>query len=611
MQDVHSHALTRPLIGGAALLLASLLSACGGGGGGQSTATATMDTQAIGESAQAAGIVLVKSTPPTPDYAASTATTTIDAHRFLSQATFGPSASSVADVKARTYGAWIDGQLVMPLGISHQQLATERNAATGGKHQFFYGFWQKALSSPDQLRQRMAFALSQIFVVSFADQCGASSGIGVASFYDTLTKNAFGSYRDLLQAISLHPMMGCYLSHLRNQKADPATGRVPDENYAREILQLFSIGLVQLNNDGTPKRDAAGKEIESYSQGDVSELARVFTGFSWDCPDYPADNCFKFWGTATRAGFPDPWTIPMKGYPKFHDGGGKSILGRSVTPQTDPMASLKQALDIIAAHPNVAPFISKQIIQRFVTSNPSKAYVSRVAAKFTSSGGNLGQTLKAALLDDEARNPNLAQGASYGKVKEPILRYSHLLRAYAATSTSGYYLIGNTREAAYGLNQAPMFSPSVFNFYRPGYVAPGSKTAGLAMVAPELQIADETSMAGYISFLANTISTGVGNYGYDGRGVGPDVQFPFNLSTSHIARKLAENPPELAEQINTALFGGAMSTELKADLIEAMNSIDYRSRTSPTQSQIDSTFQRRVWTALTLAVASPEFLVQK
>ncbi|WP_159098980.1 DUF1800 domain-containing protein [Aquabacterium olei] len=611
MQDLLSNIVTRPLLAGATLFAAGFLSACGGGGAGESTATVAVASQAIGESAQAAGIVLVKSTTDAPNYAASAPTTSIDAHRFLSQATFGPSDSSVAEVKARTYGAWIDGQLVMPLSISHQQLATERNAATGGKHQFFYGFWQKALTSPDQLRQRMAFALSQIFVVSFADQCGASSGIGVASFYDTLTKNAFGSYRDLLQAVSLHPMMGCYLSHLRNQKADPVTGRVPDENYAREILQLFSIGLVQLNTDGTPKRDTAGKEIESYSQGDVSELARVFTGFSWDCPDYPADNCFKFWGTSTRAGFQDPWTIPMRGYPKFHDGGSKTILGRAITSQADPMATLKQALDIISTHPNVAPFISRQIIQRFVTSNPSRAYVSRVAAKFTSSGGNLGQTLKAALLDDEARNPTLAQGAAYGKVKEPILRYSNLLRAYAATSTSGNYLIGNTREAAYGLNQAPMFSPSVFNFYRPGYVAPGSKTGAVAMVAPELQIADETSMAGYISFLANTISTGAGNYGYDGRGSAPDVQFPFNLSASHPIRKLAENPSELAQHINTALFGGGMSTELRADLVEAMNSIDYRSRTNPTQAQIDSTFQRRVWTALTLAVASPEFLVQK
>lgn len=609
MSNAVNRLFPRLLFGGAALTFAVALVACGGGGGGSSP-TALSNAATPDESVQAAGVVRSTGVVAS-DYGPRSPTTLLDAHRFLTHATFGPTPSAVAAVQSSTYGAWIDSQLAINTGISHQQLATERNAATGGKHQFFFGFWQKALTAPDQLRQRTAFALSQIFVVSFADQCGLSSAMGMASYYDMLTKHAFGSYRDLLQAVSLHPMMGCYLSHLRNQKADPVTGRVPDENFAREILQLFSIGLVQLNPDGTPKRDAQGREIETYNPSDVAELARVFTGFSWDCPDYPADNCFKYWGATSRPGYADPWTIPMRGYPKFHDGAAKVVLGKTISAQTDPAATLKQALDIIAAHPNVAPFISKQLIQRFVTSNPSKEYVGRVAAKFTSSGGNLGQTIKALLLDEEARNASFMARASFGKVKEPILRFSALLRAYGAKSDSGYYLIGDTREAAFGLNQSPLFSPSVFNFYRPGYTLPGSATAAAGMVAPELQIADETSMAGYAGFMSTSLWAGVGRNGYSGTGTRADIQFPFTIDSANETLKLAGSPSALIEDINRKLFGGTMSLDLKSDISAAMNSIEYRAQVNPTQSQIDSTFKARIWSALALAAASPEYIVQK
>jgi uncharacterized protein (DUF1800 family) len=609
MSNAVNRLFSRLLVGGAALTVAAALVACGGGGGG-STAAALNSATPSDESVQAAGVV--RSTGVVlSDFGAKSPATLLDAHRFLTQATFGPTPSAVTAIQSSTYGAWIDSQLATPTGISHQQLATERNAATGGKHQFFFGFWQKALTAPDQLRQRTAFALSQIFVVSFADQCGLSSAMGMASYYDMLTKQAFGSYRDLLQAVALHPMMGCYLSHLRNQKADPITGRVPDENFAREILQLFSIGLVQLNSDGTPKRDAQGREVETYSPSDVAELARVFTGFSWDCPDYPADNCFKYWGATSRPGYADPWTVPMRGYPKFHDSAAKVVLGKSVSAQTDPAATLKQALDIIASHPNVAPFISKQLIQRFVTSNPSKEYVARVAAKFISSGGNIGQTVKAVLLDDEARNPDFVTRSNFGKVKEPIVRFSALLRAYGAKSDSGYYLIGDTREAAFGLNQSPLFAPSVFNFYRPGYTLPGSATAAAGMVAPELQIADETSMAGYVGFASTSLWAGVGRNGYNGTAARADIQFPFTIDPANDTLKLAGSPSALIDDINRKLFGGTMSVDLKNDISAAMNSIEYRAQVNPTPAQIESTFKARIWSALALAVASPEYIVQK
>jgi uncharacterized protein (DUF1800 family) len=343
-----------------AMLLSLVLSACGGGGGNG------------GDKAAA-------SAPQTVSYPASDS----DAQRFLTQATFGPTDADVAVVKAQGFQPWIDSQINTAQAQKHLAYFDLRDAAlkpssAAGFNELNASFWAHALTAPDQLRQRVAFALSEIFVVSLADGCGANHPRGTTSYLDMLADNAFGSFRNLLEQVSMHPIMGCYLSHLKNQRENAASGRVPDENYAREVMQLFTIGLYQLNADGTQKKDANGNPIETYAASDVAGLAKVFTGFSFDCPDWPADSCF-YWGVNGTTKLDDMWSVAMVGYPQFHSyAADKAFLGAKIkaTARPDPTSDLKTALDFLAlTHPNVGPFIGKQLIQRLVTSNPSAAYV--------------------------------------------------------------------------------------------------------------------------------------------------------------------------------------------------------------------------------------------
>jgi len=537
------------------------------------------------------------------------------AARLLTQATFGPTPEDVAKVAQMGEAAWIDEQLAMPTGPSHVQHGIEQNKLRQGKHQFFHSFWRQALTGPDQLRQRVAFALSQIFVVSAADACGANHGYGIASYHDMLMRQAFGSYRELLKAVTLHPIMGCYLSHLRNRAEDPRTGRVPDENYAREVMQLFSIGLVELNPDGTPKREATGQPIETYTSADVSGLAKVFTGWSWDCPQYPSDHCFQYRGTAPVTSGTDPWVLPMLPYEQFHSTSEKRFLGKVIPARWIPDAEddLDIAIDTLSRHPNVGPFIGKQLIQRLVTSNPSPAYVARVSHAFATSGGNLKSMVKAILLDPEARDLSMMNKPGQGKVREPVLRLSALLRAFHATSASGGHLIGNTNQAARELNQAPYYASSVFNFYRPGYTPPGSQTAAAGMVSPEMQITTETSMAGYANFMRDIIWAGLGDYTPQPRlGMHPaDVKLDYEADEQSATLKLTDHPAELVTLIDRRLMYGTMSPLLRQEIIGAMASIDYRAHGQITAEQSRLTARHRVWSALLLTVVSPEFLVQR
>lgn len=585
---------------------ALLLSACGGGGGGQAA-----DATQLGDGAvEAAGII--KAAPLVIKPA-----TRSEAARFLTQATFGPTEADVDRVIEIGYQPWISEQIAMPMNAqSHVAFWEYRTAAykaagsTKHASSFEVGssFWRQAVTSPDQLRQRVAFALSQIFVISMVDGCPSEQSKGSASYLDMLGQRAFGSYRDLLEAVALHPIMGCYLSHLKNQKEDPATGRIPDENFAREIMQLFSIGLYELNADGTLKKDGAGKPIDTYGPSDVSGLAKVFTGFSWECPAWPSDSCFR-WGTRSGDNLKSPlqWIAPMRPYPQFHSVSEKRFLKTVIPAQTtpDPVTSLKVALDALAAHPNVAPFIAKQMIQRLVTSNPSPAYVGRVANAFKASGLNMGALVKAILLDSEART---LAGSSGGKVREPVLRLTALMRAYGAKSATGEFMIGHT-DGSSKLGQSPLMSPSVFNFYRPGYVPPGSNASTAGLVAPELQILHETTAAGYVNFMRDAIWAGIGYRGYDGLAAKNDVQLEFNTESSP-TMALADDPSRLVESINQKLMYGTMPSTLKSNIISAISTIDYRAKTSPTADQIYATRRGRVWSALLLTVASPDFQVQ-
>jgi uncharacterized protein (DUF1800 family) len=399
-------------------------------------------------------------------------TTTLEAGRFLAQATFGPTGDDIERLIKIGYGTWVDQQLALPASASHRLTweatdAAIRAAAPGtqaGQNEVFESFWKQALTGPDQLRQRMAFALSEIFVISMVDSAVGNEPRAVAAWLDMLGDKGLANYRELLEAVALHPMMGRYLSHLRNQKADLTTGRVPDQNFAREVMQLFSIGLVQLNPDGTPVL-VGGQPVETYTPDDVAGLAKVFTGWSWACPAAPNNNCFSS-GASGGISDPDRQWKPMVPYPQYHSTEAKTFLGVTIPAQAtaDPRASLRIALDRLATHPNTAPFFSRQLIQRLVTSNPTPAYVAAVAAVFADNGagvrGDLKAVLRAVLLHPEAR----VFSNTSGKLREPVLRLSAFLRAFPHVSDTGRWRIGNTDSPASSLGQTPLRAPSVFNF---------------------------------------------------------------------------------------------------------------------------------------------------
>ncbi len=525
-----------------------------------------------------------------------------DVVRFLSQAGFGGAGADIDRTQRIGFPAWIDEQFSLPQdrhqGYVDSQIAaaTLAGQSTNQQNWIYESFWRTAVSGNGQLRHRVAFALSQIFVVSLADSSVGENTRGVASYLDMLGRNAFCNFRTLLQDVTLHPMMGLYLSHLRNQKEDPSRGRVPDENYAREVMQLFTIGLYELNLDGTVRLDGRNEPIETYTNEDVTGLAKVFTGWSWAGPDKSDTRFFGGNASADRA------VLPMQSYPKYHSTSEKRFLGTVIPEQAgaDPEASLRVALDRLFSHPNVGPFIGKQLIQRMVTSNPSPAYVARVASAFNDNGsgvrGDMKAVIRAVLLDPEARSP-LPGATDYGKLREPVLRIAHWLRAFGAQSASGRFLIGNTDNPNSSLGQTPMRSPSVFNFYRPGYVPPNTDIAAAGLVAPEMQITHESSVAGYLNTLRSVISSGIGS------GSPRDVQPDYGEVIG-----LADRPDALVDRIGAMLIAGEMSPELRAQAVDAVGSVAVS--TSNAQSAATARLNR-VKLAVFLVMASPDYLVQK
>ena len=517
-----------------------------------------------------------------------------NAARFLTQATFGPTDASLQQVQALGYRGWIDQQLVTQ-SASHltyvdNQLAqmklTNPNAQLGAPH-FHNSFWFNAATSQAQLRERMKFALSQIFVVSINDV--RFDIRSASSYYDMLGKNAFGNYRTLLEDVALHPIMGVYLTHMSNQKEDPVTGRTPDENFAREILQLMSIGVVELNIDGTPKLNN-GVPIPTYTTSDVSNLAKVFTGFAW----YSANPTNDTFLGENRD--PQAQVRPMIAYNSFHSTSAKTFLGKTLPAgSSDARTELKAALEIIYNHPNVGPFMAHRLIQRFVTSNPSPAYVGRVAAVFNNNGrgvrGDLGAVMRAILLDPEATKVGTAPGS--GKLREPIVRLANWMRAFNATSRSGYYLVGSTRYFG-SLGQAPLTAPSVFNFYRPGYVPPNTRTSRAGLTGPEFQTVNEVSIAGY----ANTIGGAI----WDGIGADSEVRPNYAREIA-----IAHDAAALADRMNAILMYGQMPPSLRRRIIEGVSAVPI-----PAGAE-EAAYARlnRVRMAVNLTMLSPDYLVQR
>ncbi len=541
-----------------ALSGAALLSACGGGGGSSPAPAPTPS-------------------PPPPPPPPPAQPTEAEAARFLAQAGFAASTADIATVRTGGYAAWIEAQLVMPRSRGHFDWMVDKGYAVAANINSFSGadntIWRKLISSPDQLRQRMVLALSEIFVASMNGLPVSWRGFVTAAYVDWLEEHAFGNYRDLLNAVTLSPAMGVYLNMRGNKKEDTATGRVPDENYAREVMQLFTIGLVQLNLDGTPTLGADGKPVDTYNQANITDLARVLTGWEFD---------------NAQAADPGYARRPMVHIASRFSTGAKKVLNVDIPASADGPTALKTALDTLASHANVGPFIGRQLIQRLVCSNPSPAYVQRVATVFNNNGsgqrGDLKAVLKAILLDTEARSA--PSGNASGKLREPVQRFVQWARNAGLTSPTELWNVGNLSDPATRLGQSPMRSPSVFNFFRPGYVPPNSSLGTAGITAPEFQLCNESTVAGYLNYMQTLIASGVGE-----------------LKPNYTAELTqANDAPGLVDRWALLLAGGALSTTTLNTIKAAVGSITASS---------DATRLNRIQATILLVMGSPEYQIQK
>ena len=434
--------------------------------------------------------------------------------------------------------------------------------------------WRQLISGQDVLRQRVGLALFDQLVLSIDGLNTNWTAFATAAYMDVLWDNAFGNFRDLIEKITLTPAMGVYLTYLGNKKANATTGSQPDENYARELMQLFTLGLYKLNADGTQQL-VNGQPVETYTQADVSGLARVFTGFTYDSTDSTT---------------PDRLRRSMIQVAANHETGQSTFLGATVPAGTDGFGALRIALDTIFAHQNVPPFVSKQLIQHLVTSNPSAAYVGRVSAVFSNNGsgvrGDLKAVVRAILTDAEARSDANLTNANFGKLREPIIRLTNWARAFGVTSPSDAWAIGNTSSSANRLSQSIGHSPSVFNFFRPGYTPPNTALSASNMVAPEFQITNEPSVVAYVNYMQALIQSGTG-----------DVKADYTT----ILAKAADSAALLAE-INVVLAAGQLSAATITSIRAAVDSIATTS---------NALLLNRVYVAILLTMASPDYIAQK
>ena len=544
-----------------------------------------------------------------------------DAARFLHHAAFGASDSDIAAVRQKGYAGWLDDQLGMPMGQSKWDwLASQGYTQVNDRQYFFsdyyyqFAIWRDLMSAPDMVRQRWVLALSELFVVSVPSVTGVQpwTGLGGAHFWDTMAGHGFGNFRDLLEAVTLHPVMGAFLNTRGNQKEDPATGRVPDENYAREVMQLFTIGLHQLNLDGTPRLGANGQPIDSYGQSDVTQLARVFTGYDLDLRGVgnfndPSPPHYSVW-------YPEYVQRPMQFFPERHSTLEARFLGVHIPAGTPGPEALRIALDTLFNHPNTGPFFARQMIQRLVASNPAPDYVARVAAKFNDNGagvrGDLKAVLRAILLDKAARGPSGLYSRTFGKLREPILRITNWARAFKVRSLANTwkFSVGSWDTEA-DLQQYPLAAPSVFNFFRPGYVPPSTEMATQGATAPEFQLVSESSVSAYINYLQNIIYQGawIGNPGEagfprDNLGVTyvPDIVPDYSAEFALVGNTLL-----LVQRLNILLTGGQLSPATQDFIVNALR-IDRIRADSPDE------FKRiHVARAVLFVMASAEYLIQK
>ena len=505
-----------------------------------------------------------------------TITSSAESARFLNMATFGPNTRDIDHLSKMTMQQWLDEQFAM--NASCHLAALNQTQNNNDRNNRIAVWFKHAVTAPDQLRQRVAFALSEIFVVS-----DVGSGIptnALAVYYDILVKNAFGNFRDLLEKVTLSPAMGRYLSMLGNQRSNRQLGIRADENYAREIMQLFTIGLNELDATGVPMLQN-GELIPTYEQAEVEALARVFTGWSWG-------NSYNFTDG-------DDWRISMKPFVNYHDRLSKTIVGQALIPAGNRAdKDLALALDTLFNHPNVGPFIGRRLIQRLVTSNPSPEYVGRVAAKFNDNGkgvrGDMQAVIQAILLDTEALTGTRAN-RNFGKLREPLLVVTHLWRALNASTGEGNFTYYSP-EAKIG--QAPQSAPSVFNFFKPDYAPTGIMTKN-KLVAPEFQLVNEANnthffneLFGLIQWSANT------NPNADKRNI------LININT---LTKKAKAPADLINYLDLIFMNRKMPTEMQTVLLAYLRNVPLGSN--------DQRGVARSLDALYLVMTSPYYLIQR
>lgn len=551
-------------------LSALALAACGAGEGG----TPTSDAQA-----QASGTKVA------------TAADEQAAVRFLDQAALG---ATTAEVKALTdsglkFDAWLDVQFAIPPGASAWQTLSDLGIAKldqdkdgipdliGSDVGLDNILWHRLFTSQDVLRQRIALALSEIFVVSIRNMPIPWGQFACLAYWDILESGCFGTFRELIERITLSPAMGVYLSMRGSQKADTVNGRRPDENYARELLQLFTIGLKELDANGMPTAN------DTYTNDDVMALSRVLTGWDFGVARQPA---------YIPGQTPDFTRLPMTPRSELHDEGDKTFLGHTITGKAnDAAGDLEQALDHICAHHNVPFFFSRQLIQRLVMSNPTPDYVMRVADKFRDNGqgvrGDLKAVIRAILTDPTARDvlTGLAD-VQRSKLREPMLRFVQWGRLARLQSTDNQWNIGDL-SAANRLAQSPMRSPSVFNFFRPGYVPLNSGVSADGFVAPEFQITDESSVVGYANFMWNHM---------DGA---PDQAMSVDYSEW---TALATDATKLVDRLNLMLTARAMSSVTVDRITKAIDAM---------KKDTSARLANRVKAAFYLILVSPDYMVQR
>lgn len=532
------------------------------------------------------------------------------ASRFLSHATLGHDQQDIQQVMTMGVEDWVANQFTIPRAFTleskirfyHQMVkdSTFNNNATTSSRMWRYAWWQYLMTSNDLLRQKVAMALSELLVIS-ENSAFSNNAYALGVYYDKLFQHAFGNYRDLLTAVTYSPAMGVYLTSLNNPKSNPVTNVFPDENYGREVMQLFTIGTVLLNNDGTEVLDANNLPIATYDNDDIAEFAKIFTGMTW------ADR--TQWN---RSAANDTSYIPnMVMWNTWHEPGVKNLLNGFVVPNRNPVdgnADITDALNHLFNHPNTPPFISRFLIQRLVTSNPSPQYINRVANVFINNGqgvrGDLAAVVRAILLDFEATDCNKGNDNNFGMLREPFIRYTQFNKAFNVSTSSGNYR-NDMNNIYLATLQRPLFAPTVFNFFQQDYQPIGPITDA-NLVAPEFQITDAQTLVGYVNNVYRWLFSNDIADEYDLFTNEVDAHYADEISTLDYSTEFVNTSDDrihiLLDKFNLLLAHGRVSNsslKIISDTIKQFPSVSNSEKTD------------RIKLAIYFIMTSPEYLINR